>query len=412
MPAPWPSSAPDPYRIPIERLDPSDPRLFQHDVVLPYFERLRREDPVHFTEKHAYGPYWSITRFDDIVAVDTDHETFSSRPAISIANADDDFPLPMFIASDAPNHTPQRKVVAPVASSANLERLEPLVRQRAAAILDALPVGEDFDWVDRVAKELSSMTLATLLGVPQADRRKLARWADVATTDADMAIVASKAQRQAELKDCMGYFTELWRDRAAAAPADDLISRLAHSEATRDMDKVELLGALVLLLVAGSETTRSSISGSVLGLHQFPDQFELLKAEPGLIDDMISETMRWQSPAVHMRRIARRDVELGGKRIRRGDKVVMWYLSGNRDESVMERPNDFWIRRPNVRRHLSYGHGVHRCIGARLGELQIQVLWQELLSRFSRIEVVGAPLRFASCFTRSFHNLPVRLTAR
>lgn len=410
--APGPSTEPDPYRIPLERLDPSDPGLFQRDVVLPYFERLRREDPVHFTEKHIHGPYWSITRFDDIVTVNTDHETFSSRPAITIANADEDFPLPMFIASDAPKHAPQRKVVAPVASAANLDRLEPLVRERAAAILDGLPLGEDFDWVDRVAKELSSMTLATLLGVPQADRRKLIRWADVATADADMVIVATSAQRKAELEDCVEYFTELWRERAAAPPADDLISRLAHSEATRDMDKVELLGAVVLLLVAGSETTRSGISGSVLALYQFPDQFELLKAEPALIGDMISETMRWQSPAVHMRRIARRDVELGGKRIRRGDKVVMWYLSGNRDESVMERPNDFWIRRPNVRRHLSYGQGVHRCIGARLGEMQIQVLWQELLSRYSRIEVVGQPSRFASCFARSFHNLPVRLTAK
>jgi cytochrome P450 len=403
---------PDPYAVALETIDPSDPNLFVQDKVLGYFERLRREDPVHFVESRDYGPYWSITRHDDIVAVETDPLTFSSKPAVTIADADEDFPLPMFIAMDPPQHEIQRKVVAPIVAGPNLAALEPLIRQRAIAILDALPLGETFDWVDKVSVELTTMMLATLFDIPQEDRRKLARWSDVATARPDSGEVQGEAQRRAELAECLDYFERLWIERAAAPPAGDLISMLAHGEATRDMARSEYLGVLLLLIVAGVDTTRSTISGSVVALDQYPDQWALLKADPSLVPSMVSETLRWQTPLAHMRRKARRDVELNGKTIRRGDKVVMWYLSGNRDETVIERPDSFWIQRPRVRQHLSFGLGIHRCLGNRLGELQLKIIWEEILGRFDRIAITNPPERTFSNFVRGFRTCEVRLFPR
>src|SRR5579875_97162 len=402
---------PDPWSIPLDRLDPAQPLAFQQGRELPFFERLRREDPVHFVQENEFGPYWSVTRYADIMAVDTDHETYSSEPAITIANPEDDFRLPMFIAMDPPKHDAQRKVVSPIASGPNLSALEPLIRERGGEILDALPLGEEIDWVDKVSIELTSMTLATLFDSPQAERRKLTRWSDVATARPDSGIVESEEARRAELMECVGYFIGLWNERVNAEPKGDLISMLAHGAATRTMQQMEYLGNLLLLIVGGNDTTRNSISGSVLALNRHPGEYAALKADPSLIPAMVSETLRWQTPLAHMRRTAKRDAELAGKTIRAGDKVVMWYISGNRDEAVMERPDDFWIGRPNVRRHLSFGFGIHRCVGNRLGELQLKIIWEEILKRFSHVEVVGEPTRTLSTFVRGYKTLPVVLHA-
>lgn len=399
----------DPYALPLPELNPARPDVFAAGRELEIFERLRREDPVHYTAESEFGPYWSVTRYNDIMAVDTSHEAFSSEPAITIADPEDDFRLPMFIAMDPPKHDAQRKVVSPIVAGPNLSALEPLIRERAGQILDALPLGEEIDWVDRVSIELTSMTLATLFDSPQADRRKLTRWSDVATARPGLGVVESEEQRRAELMQCVGYFMQLWNERVNAEPRSDLISMLAHGEATRNMDQMEYLGNLLLLIVGGNDTTRNTITGSVLALNQTPEEERALRADAGSIPNMVSETLRWQTPLAHMRRRATRDVELGGKTIRAGDKVVMWYVSGNRDEEVIERPNDFWIGRPRVRQHLAFGFGIHRCVGNRLGELQLKIIWEEILKRFARIEVTGEPTRVMSTFVRGYKTLPVRL---
>jgi cytochrome P450 len=212
--------------------------------------------------------------------------------------------------------------------------------------------------------------------------------------------------------ECVTYFSRLWAERANAPPRGDLISLLAHGEATRDMPRMEYLGNLVLLIVGGNDTTRNTISGSILALNEHPEEYDRLRADPSLIPNMVSETIRWQTPLAYMRRTAVRDVEIGGKTIRAGDKVLMWYVSGNRDEEVIERPNDFWIDRPRVRQHLSFGFGIHRCLGNRLAELQLQIIWEEILKRFPRIDVVGPPQRVLSSFVRGYEALPVVIPAR
>jgi cytochrome P450 len=203
----------------------------------------------------------------------------------------------------------------------------------------------------------------------------------------------------------------LWQERAAAAPRADLISMLAHGESTKNMPSQEYLGNLILLIVGGNDTTRNSITGSVLALNQFPEQYEKVKANPALIPNLVSETIRWQTPLAFMRRTALEDVEFGGKLIKKHDKVVMWYVSGNRDEEVIANPNQFDIERENVRRHLSFGFGIHRCVGNRLGEMQLRIVWEEILKRFKKIEVMGEPRRVYSSFVKGYETLPVRIAA-
>ena len=319
---------------------------------------------------------------------------------------------------DPPKHGEQRKTVSPIVSPASLMRMEPLIRERAGAILDNIPVGEPFDWVHTVSIELTNMTLATLFAFPWEDRHKLTRWSDVATAEPDSGLFDSsdpekvEAQRTSELLECLEYFTRLWNERVNAPPKPDLISMLAHSDATRNMDRMEYLGNIVVLIVGGSDTTRNSMSGSVWAQHLFPDQERILRADPSLIPAMVSESIRWQSPVGYMRRTALEDVEFKGKTIRAGDKVAMWYVSGNRDEEVIDRPNDYWIERPRVRQHLSFGAGIHRCLGNRLGELQLKIIWEEILARFPKIEVVGSPRFVPSPFVKGYEYLPVMIPSR
>ncbi|MFI4966276.1 MAG: cytochrome P450 [Caulobacterales bacterium] len=408
------------YAMDLKDINPVDPEPFRTDTWAPYFERLRAEDPVHWavSEEEEVGGYWSVTKWNDIMAVDTDHEAFSSDPTIVLADPAEDFTLPMFIAMDPPKHDVQRKTVSPIVAGPNLAKLEPIIRERAAVILDACPIGVEFDWVDKVSIELTTMTLATLFDFPWEDRRKLTRWSDVATAAPDSGVFSStdpeaaENERRAELFECVDYFMRLWNERVNAPPQPDLISMLAHGEATRNMDRMEYLGNLILLIVGGNDTTRNTITGSVLALHQNPDQDRKLRDNPALIPSMVSETIRWQTPLAYMRRRATRDVELGGKTIKAGDKVAMWYVSGNRDEEVIDRPNDFIIDRERVRQHLSFGFGIHRCVGNRLAELQLKVIWEEILKRFPKIEVVGPPRRVYSSFVKGYETLPVIIPTR
>jgi len=408
------SPAGDAWSVPLDKLDPAQPQLFRDDAMWPYFERLRKEDPVHYTAESEFGPYWSITKYKDIMAVDTNHQVFSSESGlggITIRDQPEDFKLPMFIAMDPPKHDAQRKVVAPIVAPGNLAKLEGLIRSRAGKIMDELPIGEPFDWVDRVSIELTTQMLATLFDFPFEERRKLTRWSDVATADENSGIIESKEARYAELLECLAYFTDLWNKRVNSEPGNDLISMLAHSDVTRNMEPMEYLGNVILLIVGGNDTTRNSISGGLYALNKFPDQFAKLKANPGLIENMVPEIIRWQTPLAHMRRTALSDFELNGKQIKKGDRVVMWYVSGNRDEEEIERPNELIIDRARPRQHLSFGFGIHRCVGNRLAEMQLRIVWEELLKRFKHIEVVEEPRRVLSSFVKGYETMNVVITA-
>jgi cytochrome P450 len=400
---------------PLEELDVSDPRLFETDRWRPYFERLRREDPVHYLADSPFGPFWSVTKFNDIVHVDTHHQVYSSSPTIVIGDLTDDMKFDNFIFMDPPKHDVQRAAVQPVVAPANLAKLEPVIRERAGRILDSLPVGEEFDWVDRVSIELTTQMLATLFDFPFEDRRKLTRWSDlaVATPELAGAMLVTQQERIAGLQECLATFSQLWQERLGREPGYDLISLLQASEHTRDMvhQPMEFLGNLLLLIVGGNDTTRNSITGGVLALNQNPAEYAKLRENPGLIPGMVSEIIRWQTPLAHMRRRAKEDTELGGKRIRAEDKVVMWYVSGNRDDSVIERADEFIIDRPKARHHLSFGFGIHRCMGNRLAEMQLRIVWEEITQRFRFVEVVGEPVRVRSNFVKGYERLPVRLHA-
>ncbi|MBA4208576.1 MAG: cytochrome P450 [Parvibaculum sp.] len=405
------------YAQPLETLNPAQPALFEADAVLPYFERLRAEEPVHYTPESDYGPYWSITKYNDIMAVDTNHQVFSSdymKGGITISGGQENFePLPMFIAMDPPRHDVQRKAVSPAVAPSALAQMAPQIRERAAGILDGLPIGEEFDWVDLVSKELTAMTLATLFGAPQEDRRKITYWSDVVTAiPAPGGLVETFEQKLEIFGEYSAYFNNLWNEKVNAEPVGDLISMLAHHPETRNMEPREYFGNVVLLTVGGNDTTRNTISGSILALNQNPDQFAKLRNDPSLVTPMVSETIRWQTPLAHMRRTANRDIDFQGKKIREGDKVVMWYISGNRDDEVIERPDDYIIDRARPRQHISFGFGIHRCVGNRLAELQLTIIWEEILKRFPEIIVTAEPKRSYSTFVRGYESMKVLIPAK
>ena len=403
--------------IDLETLDITDPELWLRNEMWGRFERMRNEDPVHYCPESPVGPYWSVTRYEDIMAVDTDHIRFSSdayKGGITLFDMDDDFVMPMFIAMDQPKHDVQRKTVQPIVGPDNLKEFEALIRERTATILDSLPIGKPFDWVDTVSIELTTMMLATLFDFPFEDRRKLTRWSDVATGRENPDICpGGEEQWRTELLECLGYFTELWNQRVNSnEPGRDLITMLAQGEHTKNMDPMEYLGNIILLIVGGNDTTRNSMTASIYGMNLFPKEFEKLKADHALIPSAVSEIIRWQTPLAHMRRTALVDVEMGGKTIKTGEKIAMWYVSGNRDERHFERPNDIWIDRPKVRSHLSFGFGIHRCVGNRLGEMQLKILWEEFFKRFSHIKVLKEPTRTRGSFVKGYTEMFVELTGK
>ena len=403
------------FAMPLDQIDVSKPRLFQDDSIGYYFERLRRDDPVHLHSNAFYGPFWSVTKYHDIMQVDSNHAIYSSdwsHGGIGIFDAPMENRLQMFIAMDPPRHDEQRKTISPIVAPANLARLEGTIRERTATVLDDLPRNEPFNWVERVSVELTTQMLATLFDFPFEDRKLLTWWSDLSTAPSGPGrLIESEEARWSELGKCLAYFTRLWNQRVNAPPANDLISMLAHAPATRTMSPREFLGNLVLLIVGGNDTTRNSMTGGLLALHQHPEQFTKLRANPALVESMVPEIVRWQTPLAYMRRTALADTELGGKKISRGDKVVMWYLSGNRDEAAIEHAERFIIDRARPRQHLAFGFGIHRCVGNRLAEMQLKILWQEVLQRCPQIEVVGEPTRVLSNFVHGFTDLPVRIPA-
>jgi cytochrome P450 len=397
----------------IDPFDVSRAELYRDDVWQVPFRTLRAEAPVHYVAHSDYGPFWSVSTYKGIVEVESLPDLYSSEAGgITIADFQEgrDIKMPMFIARDRPVHTAQRRSVAPAFTPSEMVRMSSDIRARTAEILDSLEYGKTFDWVDTVAIELTTQMLAILFDFPWEDRRKLTFWSDWA---GDIELVKTEELRQQRLVhmfECGGYFKNLWDAKVGKEPTPDLISMMVHSDAMKDMDFHEMIGNIILLIVGGNDTTRNSMSALAYGLDLFPQARAMLEGDPSLIPNATQEILRWQTPLAHMRRTATRDTELMGQTIREGDKLALWYISANRDETVFDDPDTIRVDRSNARRHLAFGHGIHRCVGARLAEMQIGILLEEMAKRRMRVNVVGEPERVAACFVHGYRKLPVEIS--
>ncbi|GAB5482574.1 MAG: cytochrome P450 [Parasphingorhabdus sp.] len=395
--------------------DVSKADLYSKDLWRAPFAEMRANAPINKVEDSDYGPYWNICDHKTIQHVEALPELYSSdvnNGGITIAEEreDSDFQLPMFIAMDRPKHTGQRRTVAPAFTPTEMKRMEDEIRHRTAEVLDSLPWDKEFDWVDKVSIELTTGMLAILFGFPWEDRRLLTYWSDWAG-DVELSLAPElDEQRQKILYEMGAYFQNLWNERVNAEPTPDLISMMIHSEAMKDMDQMEFMGNLVLLIVGGNDTTRNTMSGLAYGLDQFPDQRQKLQQNPDLIPNAVQEIIRWQTPLAHMRRTATEDADLFGHDIKKGDKLIMWYISANRDESVFPDADKLIVDRENARRHLAFGYGIHRCVGARLAELQIRILLEEMANRRMQVNLTGEMKRVHACFVHGFRKMQVKLS--
>jgi cytochrome P450 len=396
------------YSLPDGGLDLSRPELWRDDSALRLFDRLRAEDPVHRCSESPFGPYWSVTRHRDIVEVEGRPELFSSSFRHGGVTLFGDAPswFPMFIAMDGPEHKAKRAAVAPAFAPSEMHRLAPILRKEAESVIGSLPLDETFDWADRVSVELTTRMLAALLGFPREDRRRLTYWSDWAG-DLEAMLDADLGRKRLDvLWECAGYFLRLRKAREAQGGGNDLLSMMARSDQAGGMPPQEFLGNVILLIVGGSDTSRSTMSALPAVNLLWPEEWDKLRADPALIPSAAQELIRWQTPLAHMRRTATADCVLAGRRIAAGDKVALWYASANRDETVFEAPERFLADRPGVRRHLAFGSGAHRCVGARLAEIQVAALIEVLLELGLRPVRQGEALRSANCFSQGYRTMP------
>ena len=403
-------SAADPF-------DVSRPEIYAEDTFEEIFRRHRAEAPIHYVKDSGFGPYWSVSTYKPIVYIEALPKIFSSsweRGGIAISGnpklaEEYNMREPMFIAMDPPQHTAQRRTVAPSFGPSEVAAMKAECVQRTGEVLDSLPVGQPFDWVQRVSIELTTGMLAKLFGYPWEQRHHLTEWSDFG---GDVELIKNPATielRLAKMQEMGMAFAGLWQERMAN-PGKDLISVMLQSDAMKEMAPEEFIGNLILLIVGGNDTTRNSMSAYAYGLNKYPEERAKLEADPALIPNAVQELIRWQTPLSHMRRTAVEDTELEGHQIKAGDAVVMWYISANRDESVFDQGEHIRIDRENARRHLSFGYGIHRCVGARVAELQLVTLLEEMAKRRLRANVIGEPTRVPACFVHGYKSLNVELS--
>lgn len=399
---------------PIAPFDVSEDALYVENRWHDLFAQLRREMPLSWREESPYGPYWSAASYELVAAVELDHVTWSSELGnITILDGVAGHEFPNFIAMDPPRHTAQRKVVSPAFNPTSMERLEQSVRARSKQLLDALPRGETIDWVEEVSIPLTMGMLCILFDMPFEERHDIKTWSDLASNvSPDTATEEYYERFMAEMGRMLARFDELMEERRALPPSDDLLSRMVHSESMGNLTPIERIANIALLIVGGNDTTRNSMSGLIDALDRYPDQLDTLHGDKSLIPNAAQEIIRWQSPVTHMRRTATCDTELAGQSIREGEKIVLWYISANRDEAVFENADRFDVARKNARRHLAFGHGIHRCVGARLAEAQLATLIEEIVERDWRIVPQGEPTRLASPFLHGFTHMPVKIETR
>lgn len=391
-------------------IDLSQNELYSSDSWREPFAELRRTAPVSYCPESPYGAYWSVVTHDLIQQVELDHTVYSNSPDITLVDGGGADAFPTFLNMDPPRHTEIRRVFAEAFTPTQMNERTPEIRERTRALLDSLPLGETIDWVSDVSVPLTIGMLAILLDFPWDERYDLKKWSDMATEfSPDRMTEERHNEFMAEMAQMMMRFHALLEPRRAAPMANDLLSRMVHNEVTAAFNPMELMANIVLVVVAGNDTTRNSMSGLIEGLNRYPDQLDVLRADRSLIANVAQEAIRYQSPVIHMRRTATADAELGGQQIRKGDKVVLWYLSANRDESVFPDAERFDVARDNARRHLAFGHGIHRCVGARLAEVQLAILIEEILDRNIRVVQTGTPERQPSAFLRTFNAMPVRI---
>ena len=400
-----------------DMFDVSRSELYSEDRWQQPFRKLRAEAPIHYVAESRFGAYWSVSTYKPIVQIESLPKIFSSSweyGGITIAFEPDkllegEIRLPMFIAMDPPTHTAQRRTVAPAFGPTEVAAMKEEIRERTAEVIDALPIGEAFDWVERLSIELTTGMLAKLFDFPWEQRHKLTYWSDLG---GDVELIRRPGGldiRNAALFEMAGAFGALWQEKSAN-PGKDLISIMLQSDAMNHMSEQEFMGNLILLIVGGNDTTRNSMTGYAYGLAQFPEERAKLEANPDLISNAVSEIIRWQTPLAHMRRTVMEDTEVDGHQMKKGDKVALWYISANRDEAIFDDPDTLRVDRENARRHLAFGYGIHRCVGARVAEMQLVVLLEEMAKRRLRVNVVEEPERVAACFVHGYSKMMVTLS--
>jgi cytochrome P450 len=399
-------------------VDVTHPDVYTEDRFEEAFAALRADGGIHYFEDARFGPYWAITKYKPIVHIESLPKVFSSSGelgGITVAGGGPEtrlsfeVPMPMFIAMDPPRHTEQRRTVAPAFGPTPVAGMRADAEARTAGVLDSLPIGEAFDWVEKVSIELTTGMLARLFDFPWEERHKLTHWSD---WGGDIEAFLTEETRKERLNEMFGMataFHALWDAKKGQPPSSDLISMMLHSDAMGDMSDQEFMGNLILLIVGGNDTTRNSMTACAYGLNKYPEERAKLEADPSLIPNAVQEIIRWQTPLAHMRRTALEDAEVDGHQIKAGDKIALWYISANRDEEVFDGGEHIRIDRNNARRQLAFGYGIHRCVGARVAELQLQVLLEQLSARRLRPVVLDEPTRVPACFVHGYRSMQVRL---